>query len=102
VVSEIESGRLTIAEAQKLYDIGGSQTIPNWIKKFGKTHLLGKVVRIETTDEVNQLKTLEKENHRLESALAQAHLKIVALEGLIEEADSFYDTDIKKNFGMKA
>lgn len=101
VVSEIESGRLTVTEAQKLYDIGGTTTISTWMKRLGKNHLLNKVVRIETTDEVSRLKALEKENQRLESALAQAHIKVVSLESVIEEASSFYDADIKKNFGIK-
>ncbi len=101
VVWEIESGRLLKSEAEKLYGIGGTKTIGNWMKQLGKDHLLSKVVRIETTEEVNRLKELKKENHRLESALAQAHLKIVALEGLVEQANIFYETDIKKNFGTK-
>jgi len=42
VVSEIESGKLNVSQAQKLYDITGAQTIQNWICKFGKNHLLNK------------------------------------------------------------
>lgn len=33
IVSEIESGKLTIAKAQKIYDIKGGQTIQALIKK---------------------------------------------------------------------
>jgi len=50
VVSEIESGKLTIGEAQKIYDIKGCDTIQNWLRKFGKNHLLAKVVRVEMKD----------------------------------------------------
>jgi len=47
---------------------------------MGKNHLLNKIVRIELTDEVNMLKQKEKEKRELESAFAQAHLKIMSLE----------------------
>lgn len=40
VISEIESGQLSIEQARKIYNIGGSSTITKWIKKFGKNHLL--------------------------------------------------------------
>ena len=38
VVSEIESGQITVAQARKVYDIRGGETIPRWIKKLGKNH----------------------------------------------------------------
>jgi len=98
VVSEIESGQLTISQAQRLYGITGAETIPRWLKKLGKLHLLNTVVRIETTDEVNRLKALEKEKRQLESALAQAHLKIVAMESILAEASQLYGEDLKKKF----
>jgi len=102
VVSEIESGQLTVSQAQRLYGITGGVTIPGWLKKLGKLHLLNTVVRIETTDEVNRQKALERQNRQLESALAQAHLKIVALESIIDEANQLYETDLKKKFDTLA
>ena len=97
VVNEIESGRLSITGAQKLYSIGGSLTIQTWIKKLGKLHLLNKIVRIELKDEISKLKELEKRNKELESALANAHIKIVTYESLIEVAEEELGVDIKKN-----
>lgn len=87
VVSEIESGELSLPEAQRLYDIRGGQTIQKWIKKRGKNHLLSKVVRIEMKDEKDRVKELEKEKRALESALAHAQLKIIALESTLEVAE---------------
>ena len=101
VVSEIESGRLNVHQARKIYDIRGCGTIENWIRKFGKNELLGKVVRIEMNDEKDKVKQLEKEKRELESALAQAHLRNIALESLIEAAEEHFQMDIKKNFGEK-
>ena len=80
VVREIEDGKLSQSGACKLYNLKGGSTLPQWIKKIGKNHLLNKIVRIELTDEVNMLKQKEKEKRELESAFAQAHLKIMSLE----------------------
>ena len=102
VVSEIESGKITVAEARKIYDITGIGTIENWIKKLGKNHLLTKVVRIEMKDEHDKIKQLERHQQQLESALAQAHLKIICLESLLESVEDHYRIDVKKNFGTQA
>ncbi len=47
-------------------------------------------------DEVSRIKQLEKEKKELESALAQAHLKLLAYESLIEVAEENLGIDIKK------
>ena len=98
VVTEIESGKLTIGEARKIYDIKGCDTIQNWLRKLGKNHLLAKVVRVEMKDEKDKIKELEREKRQLESALAQAHLKVIGLESLIDCAEDYYQVDIKKKF----
>ena len=101
VVSEIERGIITLEGARQLYDIGGSSTIHEWIKKLGKNHLLNKVVRIEMKDERSKLKRLEKEKRELEKALAQSQLKILCLESLVECVEEHYNVDVKKTFGSK-
>ena len=101
VVSEIETGKLTIAKARKIYDIKGGHTIHDWIKKLGKNHLFAKVVRVEMKDEKDKLKELEQQKLQLESALAQAHLKIICLESVIDCVDEHYSIDVKKNFGTQ-
>lgn len=101
VISEIESGKLTIAEARRIYDIKGCGTIQYWIKKYGKNHLLNKVVRIEMKDEKDRVKELERQKQELESALAQSQLKVLCLESLIESVEEHYNIDVKKNFGSK-
>ena len=102
VVSEIENGKLTISGAMRLYDIGGSQTIPRWLKKLGKTHLLNKVVHIQMKDEPDKLKQLEKQKKELESALAQAHLKIITLESTVKVLEERSGTELKKKTDTKS
>jgi transposase-like protein len=101
VVSEIECGALKIGDAQRIYDIKGAETIQRWIRKLGKNHLLNKVVRIEMKDEKEKIRELEKHVKTLESALAQSHVKNIALESLLECAQEHYQTDFKKTFGGK-
>ena len=101
VVNEIEEGKFhSVDEARKLYDIGGG-TIQDWLKRFGKNHLLSKVVRIEVKDERNILKELEKRNRQLEKALADEKLKNMCLEALVEIAQEDYGIDLKKKNGEK-
>ena len=101
VVSEIESGKYTISQARKIYDIGGGNTIYEWLRKFGKGHLIEKIVRVEMKDEKDKLKELELKIRKLESALADAHLKLICWESLIECVEEHYQIDVKKNFGTK-
>jgi transposase-like protein len=97
IVNEIESGKLTQIGAKKLYGIGGGETIPKWIKKLGKLQLLNKIVRVELKDEVSRVKQLEKEKKDLESALAQAHLKLIVYESIISVSEEELGIDLKKN-----
>ena|SRR3990172_12483948 len=76
VITEIESGKLSVAEARKIYDIRGGATIRQWIKKYGKNHLLNKIVRVEMKHETGKIKELERQKRELESALAKLLLLI--------------------------
>lgn len=97
VIGEIEGGKLTKSEARRLYGIGSETSIQKWIKELGKLHLLNKVVRVELKDEVSRLKQLEKEKKELESALAQAHLKLIVYESIISVSEEELGIDLKKN-----
>lgn len=100
VVQEIEERQISIYKAQKIYDIKGSRTIQQWIRRFGKKDLLPRMVRIEMKDEQDKVKRLEKRIRELESALADEHLNKICLESLIEVAEKHYGVDFKKNFGQ--
>jgi transposase-like protein len=98
VVRELEMGS-SVAELKRRYAIKGSLTIQLWVRKFGKNHLLNKVVRIETMEEKDQIKALQAEIKRLKLALADAVIAKECLEVVIDEANKEYKTDLKKNFG---
>lgn len=104
VVAEIEQKGLTQSEAKRKYGIAGSVTIHQWIKRYGKTHLLSRIVRIEMPEETTPqdiIKQLKNEKQQLESALAQAQLKILTLETMMEVAEKELKIPIKKKYGNK-
>ena len=84
VVEEIESGKFSMTEAGKIYDIGGAHTIHKWIVKFGKSHLLSKVVRVEMKDEKDKLKELQERVRKLEKLLADKELDNLMNEAFLE------------------
>jgi hypothetical protein len=88
--------------ARRRYGIAGGATIQGWIRKFGKRHLLNKVVRIETMEEKDQIKKMEDEIRKLKLALADSLMAQKCLEAVIKEADKEYKTDLKKSFGSDA
>ena len=101
VVSEIESGKLTIAQAKRNYDIGGAETIQQWLRQYGKSHLIPQVIRVQMKDENDKIKELENQVKRLEKALAQERCDNICWQSLVEVIDEKYNIDSKKNFGHK-
>lgn len=85
VVSEVEEGRYGSAfEASQAYGIKGSDTVRRWMKQYGKSHLLRKVVRVEKPGEPGEIKRLKNRVRQLESALADAHIDGVLAESFFE------------------
>lgn len=77
VVREVESGRYrNCHQASQAYGIHGPQTVPRWVERYGKAHLLNRVVRVETTMERDELKRLKARIREMESALSDAHLDL--------------------------
>ena len=101
VVREIEEEGLTISKAARRYGIKGGSTIQNWLLKFGKNHLLNKIVRVEMKGEKDRVKELESEVKKLKIALADATMEKYALETLVNIVDEHYETDVKKNLGQQ-
>lgn len=87
VVKELESGSLaSFNEARERYGISGGATVQGWLRKYGKNHLLAKVVRVETSEERDLLKALKAENDNLKRAVADLHMKSVLYESWLEAA----------------
>jgi transposase-like protein len=78
VVREIEKEGSNGSEMRRKYGIRGNGTVEKWVRKYGNGDL-GRVIRVETPHEVDQLKSLKERVKRLESLLADTNLEL-ALE----------------------
>jgi transposase-like protein len=102
VVRELEEGSVSKESIRRKYGIKGGATIHKWLHKFGKSHLINQVIRIETMEEKDRTKQLEEEIKKLKLALADSLLAQRSLEVVIEQANKEYKADLKKNFGESA
>ena len=100
VISELESGKLkNISEANRKYGIKGAETVKRWLKKYGKNHLVSKVVKVETPEDIDEKKALKKRIAELEKALADTSVKAVINEAYFQVVcEKFGVTDFE---GMK-
>jgi len=106
VLRELEDGRFpSRSAAARTYGIRGQGTIEYWARKYGKLHILGKVIRVETPQEGNEARELRKRVRELEKALADAHLKgrfdeaylrIACRAAGIEDVDDFKKKHVGK------
>jgi transposase-like protein len=96
VVKEIEEEGLSISQVSSRYGIKGGATVRSWIKKFGKYHLLSRIIRVETMDERDRIKQLEEEVKKLKIALADSLMAKRCLEVVIEEGDKQFNMGLKK------
>lgn len=77
VVREYEAGgHASISAVGRKYGITGLGTIKRWLKRYGKGHLMKKLIRVEAPGEGDRLKELEREVRRLKEALGEAHLDL--------------------------
>jgi transposase-like protein len=116
VVEEIGQGKFaSILQAQKAYGIYGMTTIKKWIKKYGRSELLPKRVRVETMTEIDELQEAKKRIRDLEKALADSHMDYCLERAFLEIACEEMGTsreelkkknairlaDVRKRTGMK-
>lgn len=94
VVKELEFGKVkSLLEARERYGIGGGGTVGEWVRKYGSDRIQRKVVRVETPEERDQIKTLKTRIRELEKALSETKVS----ETL---AKAYFETLCEK-FGVK-
>jgi len=89
--------------AQAAYCIKGSETVVKWVRKYGREDLLPKRIRIETMEEIDQLKEARKRVKQLEAALADAHIDQCLEHAFLEIACERMEVDLndfKKKNGL--
>lgn len=73
VIEQIENGTYTNNQAARIYGCS-TGSIHNWLKAYGRNHLLNKIVRVETMNETDRIHHLEKQVKELKSHLADAYV----------------------------
>jgi transposase-like protein len=87
VVRELEEGRHgSCFAARQAYGIHGGSTVQRWAMEYGREHLTRRVIRVETSDERNELRRTRERVRDLEKALADAHLDLRLEEAYLKVA----------------
>jgi transposase len=106
VVQEYLTSEISQEELKKKYDFGGSQNIYRWMSKFGlskekeslKTPSESMINEKEKTMEEQELEIKVKQ---LEEELKREKFKTMALNTMIDIAESELKIDIRKKSGAK-
>lgn len=105
-VRQVEEKDLPFTQIQRKYGIKGSETVRKWVLQYGNG-TRGKVIRVESPKEVNELKQLKQRVRQLERALADANIesaleraytRIACQRAGIKDVDEFK----KKPLGSRA
>ena len=78
VVREAESGQIPFEQIRRKYGIGGCNLVQQWVRRYGNG-TRGKIIRVETPEEINEQERLKQRVRLLERALADANIDL-ALE----------------------
>ena len=91
LVHELESGQLSLREAAAR----GHTTVSRvqlWLKEYGRYQPKHDIIEVVMKSEEERIAALEK-------ALAEAHLKLLVQDKILELAGKKYKVDLKKTFG---
>lgn len=96
IVREYESGKHSVYEMEKIYDISNA-SIYQWIYKYSKYNKKSIQVVEMKDSQAEKIKMMEARIKELEQAVGKKQMNIDYLEKMIELAKEHYDIDIKKN-----
>lgn len=102
LVREIEVGKMTPTEAVKEFNFhpdSGRQLIAVWREKYASGMVLS--LPEMTAEEKQKILDLQKRNKELEKALADANMKNIAINMLIDVAEEKLKINIRKKPGAK-
>jgi len=102
IVKQVESGKLTVSQAQRELGMRSPGTIYNWLYKYSRSLRKGTILVVQKESEEYKREELRKANKELQAALGRKQMEIDALTKLIELASKELEIDLKKNFGDKS
>lgn len=90
-VSQLETGKYSLMDVAR--EVGAcKQSVWKWSRDYGRYRENPQVVEVVMSSE-------KEEIDRLKQALADAHLKNLVYEEIINQAGKHYKADLKKTFG---
>ena len=99
-VLELESGRSSVAEISKQYEVTRTN-VYRWMRKFGSMKSKKERVIVETESDTKELLSLKKKIADLERIIGQKQILLDFKDKMIELAEETYHVDIKKKFSTK-
>jgi transposase-like protein len=97
VVAEYEDGVSATSLCRK-YGIGNASSVTAWVKKYGREGMRLEIVRIQTPEEADQLRQLERERDLLQQAVAGLTVQKLLLEGELRVyRETYGEAPLKKN-----
>lgn len=101
IIELVESGEYNISELNRIYEIGGVNTIRNWLRSHGKESLIGTRELIVKAEEVDQLKKIRAHTAKIESELRETTMKYLCTKYFSEELLKNMTADEKKSLYIR-
>lgn len=95
VVNEFESGKSSVSELSKLYQVS-CWSIYNWIEKYGSFAKQGIQIVEKKMSQTEKIKSLEQRIKELERIVGQKQIALDFHQKMIELAEEEYNISIKK------
>lgn len=93
-VSMIESGKTTVKEVSKLYEVKVAN-VNRWLRKFGKKPLAEQII-VGSPKDFDRVRDLEKENKKLKELIGAQQVELVYKSELLEMARERLGDDFEK------
>jgi len=75
IVRELETGTIKIDQIRRKYGIGACHSIRGWLGQYGNG-TVGKVIRVEKREQIDELAALKKRVRQLEALVADAQVDL--------------------------
>ena len=94
-VREVESGQNSAEGLARKYNIQGHGTVMRWLRQFGRGQY-GKIIRVETPEEMDETARLRSQLRRAKEALADAHMELALEKAFLVVACEQMDQSVER------
>ena len=106
VIQEYLTTEISQVKLRKKYSIGGTNSITNWMRKFGTSEISQEQISLQRTmskesEKTPQERKLEAKIKELEKALEYERMRTLALDTMINVAERDLKISIRKKSGTK-